>query len=396
MIDNNIVVLACLPSYEKYRDRYEMFVHLCDRIVCVKILLLNGDHPKEISRPNLLKLLFNPKKNIFQRRDQVYSFIKDDIIKGNKVIIHDTFLMQLGFSFRDACSRLINVRKVLSLYAPNLSFFIRYITKSKYSQIPIRLSEYPYYLKRFLTVYVPEALSCRFADLIIGNGETVTQDVIKYYHIKPDKTVLIPSEVNTDFFCPGDTERQKLGFSNRDILILFAGSFQRRKGVETLLLSFNAFYSEHSNSKLIMVGRVGDTGYRWFESIICSLPCRSNILFMDSVDPYGIRQLYRSVDMFVLPTFIEGSPRVVKEALACGCPVISSKIPGNYAIDPLGKGIYYADNWEKDSYLKQMLMVESLPELRQQKIEYGIALVKELHPRLVSEKYLSVYKQLFN
>jgi glycosyltransferase involved in cell wall biosynthesis len=60
---------------------------------------------------------------------------------------------------------------------------------------------------------------------------------------------------------------------------------------------------------------------------------------LGAVDQALLPQWYRAADLFVLPTFHDGGPNVVREALACGTPVVASRVggvPEMVASDDLG------------------------------------------------------------
>ena len=52
---------------------------------------------------------------------------------------------------------------------------------------------------------------------------------------------------------------------------------------------------------------------------------------------YWVPVLLSSSDAFVFPSYTEGSPRAVLEAMACGVPVIATALAGITAIDPMGE-----------------------------------------------------------
>ena len=43
----------------------------------------------------------------------------------------------------------------------------------------------------------------------------------------------------------------------------------------------------------------------------------------------SLAEVFRQSDVFALPSFFEGLPLVTMEAMACGCKVVCSQIPGD-------------------------------------------------------------------
>jgi glycosyltransferase involved in cell wall biosynthesis len=147
--------------------------------------------------------------------------------------------------------------------------------------------------------------------------------------------------------------------------------------------------------RLILLGEVEGTAYVWFKDLLDSLPSASRIEMRGLVDSDILRDYYRSCDLFLMPTYHEGSPRVVKEAMACGLPVVTSRVSGNYAIDPQGKSLVYASDWDPSEYAGLMDKVLGDSRFRERRIEEGLKLADLLRPEAVARNYLELYYSLF-
>jgi glycosyltransferase involved in cell wall biosynthesis len=105
--------------------------------------------------------------------------------------------------------------------------------------------------------------------------------------------------------------------------VLFVGLLSVRKGIPWLL---EAWRKARIRGRLVLAGRVAD-------EVANGCP---ELLQQDGVQLLGpqrdVGALFRGADVFVLPTWEEGSPLVTFEALACGTPVITTSMGAGHAI----------------------------------------------------------------
>jgi glycosyltransferase involved in cell wall biosynthesis len=118
------------------------------------------------------------------------------------------------------------------------------------------------------------------------------------------KAVVIPSGVDLSVFSPGSRSaaRGMLGWSLEPLVVLFnPGDDPRNKGLEVARAA-------------VEVARASIHG--------------AVLHVLDRVEPARMPQYYRAADALLLASRQEGSPNVVKEALACNLPVVSTPVRG--------------------------------------------------------------------
>jgi glycosyltransferase involved in cell wall biosynthesis len=113
--------------------------------------------------------------------------------------------------------------------------------------------------------------------------------------------------------------------------ILFVGYLRPEKGIQTLLDAFDAIRRRRP-LKLTVVGGIDKVMTRMEAEIhdrIARSPFRQDIE-LRGLMAFGepLFDLYRSHDIFVLPSFSEGTPRTLVEARSFGCPVIATRVGG--------------------------------------------------------------------
>ena len=107
--------------------------------------------------------------------------------------------------------------------------------------------------------------------------------------------------------------------------LLYVGKVAKKKGVLSLVKAINILKDE--NIVLDIIGGAGDK--EEYEEILGeSKKSISKINFLSPMTQEELAIEYNSHDIFILPSFSEGIPMVPLEAMACGCKVVISDLPG--------------------------------------------------------------------
>ncbi len=126
--------------------------------------------------------------------------------------------------------------------------------------------------------------------------------------------------VDTDMFHPPTTAAQL----SEDIRLLFVGSLIRRKGLQDLLDALDDPVLR--KVKLTVVGEGPNAGL--LAEMAELLGLKERVEWKGAVPPLEVARIMRSSDMLCLPSYMEGRPNVVNEAMASGVPVIVTRIGG--------------------------------------------------------------------
>ncbi|MEL4180637.1 glycosyltransferase family 4 protein [Roseateles sp. PN1] len=105
---------------------------------------------------------------------------------------------------------------------------------------------------------------------------------------------------------------------------LFLGRFERDKGLAELLAAFSEVFRLHPDVELLLGGE-GDVAS--IEQAAAKLPgLRAAIKLLGWVSGDAKRQAFDAADVFVLPSYIEGLPVAMLEAMSCGMPVVVTPV----------------------------------------------------------------------
>ena len=165
------------------------------------------------------------------------------------------------------------------------------------------------------------------ADAVITVSEELRQLAISR-GVAGEKVTSILNGCDTTIFYPGDRDlaRRQLGVDRDDELIVYAGNLLETKGLGELMDAFAGLAKTRPKARLALVGQgpFRDTiGRR-----IAMSGLEKSVLLPGRCDATGIAQWMRAADIFCLPSYSEGCPNVVVEALACGRPIVGTNVGG--------------------------------------------------------------------
>lgn len=160
-----------------------------------------------------------------------------------------------------------------------------------------------------------EAFSC--ADMGIVTSWWQRDIVIKQYNIEPAKIKVIPNYVVTDVFKPHPEIQKKYD-------LIFVGRSGSQKNISNLLKAIKYLKTKKKNISLLMIGGCCDNNE--IRKIVNQY--RLNVIFKGNVTNFTLPHLLNQAKVFVLPSYYEGHPKTLLEAMSCELPCIGSDVVG--------------------------------------------------------------------
>lgn len=171
------------------------------------------------------------------------------------------------------------------------------------------------------------AAARRWADAFICISPAVCAELLAL-GVPPARLWPIANGVDTARFLPASAaERRELRSANglrAGPLVAFAGRLAPEKGLDVLLAAWPAVLARVPAARLLLVG-AGDQR-RSLEDQARALGVAASVTFAGGRD--DVAPLLRAADLFVLPSFAEGLPVALLEAMACGLPCVATDIDG--------------------------------------------------------------------
>lgn len=193
--------------------------------------------------------------------------------------------------------------------------------------------------------------------------EAQKEEIVRVYGIDPAQVHVVGTGFNASIFNTGEPETCDDGASGRSasasaratdapmgastcadvcanvpVELVYAGKIWKKKGVPSLLEAADLIETAHqegarrgggSSPRLRLCLAGGHNDPEEYAGIVArAARCVSDVVFLGRLSQTDLAQAYRRADIFVLPSFFEGLPLVVIEALACGCKVVTTDLPG--------------------------------------------------------------------
>ena len=185
-----------------------------------------------------------------------------------------------------------------------------------------KLGVYGYYFAKY--TYIP--ILFKIVDKIIAITPWEIEFLLKY-GAKKNKIVVIPNGMDNLLYkkIKNNDFRKKIGISGKDRLVLFFGRLNPTKGVDKLVQVAEEITKERKN--IYFVFRGPDEGMKYI--VENAVKKNKNIILVkETRDKKEVARTYQSADIYVLPSYREGLPLTLFEAMASGLPIVASPVNG--------------------------------------------------------------------
>jgi glycosyltransferase involved in cell wall biosynthesis len=159
---------------------------------------------------------------------------------------------------------------------------------------------------------------CSRLDAIMSLSEAQKKEIAVLYHLPMTKIHVVGAGYNDRLFTPQEKPPAN------PVRLVYAGKLSYAKGVPWLLRALSKIQAPPW--RLHLVGGGSGEEQRACLKLAHNLGDRATV--HGSISQQDLAAIMRQSHIFVLPSFYEGLPLVVLEALACGCRVIATNLPG--------------------------------------------------------------------
>jgi glycosyltransferase involved in cell wall biosynthesis len=170
--------------------------------------------------------------------------------------------------------------------------------------------------------------SARVADAIIINSESLRSEVQRYLKVDDRKLKLIYEAVDHDLFRLGDTAAARAHVASYGVtkpFVLFVSSLWQYKNCDGLLRAWALARTALDGRQLAIVGPGRDEKYvASLHALTAELGISADVIFVGGVPLEETARFYQAADAFVYPSHNETFGLPILEAMASGCPVVTS------------------------------------------------------------------------
>ena len=177
------------------------------------------------------------------------------------------------------------------------------------------------------------------ADALITVSEAMRETAIGEFGATPAKVHTITNGFNASIFHPQsqDAARQQIGIDADAKLVIYVGRFVEAKGLRELIAAFGALAKTDARLRLALVG--DGVMREELARLVRDSGLAGRTLLPGGLAPDQVAQWIAAADVLTLPSWSEGYPNVVVEALACGRPVVATDVGGTAEIVNRNNGL---------------------------------------------------------
>ncbi len=226
---------------------------------------------------------------------------------------------------------------------------------------------------------------------IIAVSQATKRDLMHYLGVPDERISVIYEGVDHSLFQPASHHIYDNPY------VLFVGSEQPRKNFAGLLKAFSQLKGEprFKDLKLVKVGKAGEpeADFRGQTmKVITALDLVGDVIFADLVPEAELPAYYSGAEVFVLPSLYEGFGFPPLEAMACGCPVITSNTASLPEV--VSDAGIMVNPYDTDSLAQAMRQVLTDAKLRDEMIRKGLEQSKRFSWEETARQTQEVYNKV--
>jgi len=159
------------------------------------------------------------------------------------------------------------------------------------------------------------------AQAVMAFSRAAANAVVERVGIPAARVAIARPGVDLSRFRPDPNGDARPNASAGTLRLAFVGHNFALKGLTTAIEALDRLRRNGVNATLTVAGADRPA---WYRSLAGRLGVATAVRFAGALAPDAVADLYRASDLLVHPTFYDPFPRVVIEALACGCPVVTT------------------------------------------------------------------------
>ncbi len=247
--------------------------------------------------------------------------------------------------------------------------------------IPVATKTYKNFTEKVLWFFILRAL--KKATHIIADSEHTKKDIIKYVGYDNAKITVIPLGVDTARFY----DKKKRRTENT---ILYVGSDAQRKNIELIVKALVHVKKAVPNISFVKVGQAQDQNMRKrLVALVKNLGLEENVIWKDYVE--DVAEEYNTATVFVFPSLYEGFGFPILEAMACGCPVITTNMTSLPEV--AGDAAAYCDGYCEVELANKIIHVLNDKKAQSQIRTKGFLQARKFTWQKCAEETVKIYKK---
>lgn len=242
-------------------------------------------------------------------------------------------------------------------------------------------------LLKWLLIYPIERWLSKYTDILITINR---EDYKRAQSFKAGRVEYVPgigidTEGLNNYTIDRRAIRAEMGIADDDIVIISVGELSKRKNHEVIIKALAALWA--CDFKYILCG-TGALEER-LKSLVAKYGLDNKVVFAGFRN--DIPKLLSIADIFALPSYMEGLSVALMEAMACGLPVVCSRIRGNTDILKNNRGGFLADPNDVNGFKNALERLIADKDLRERFGEFNKDRIRKHDRKFVKEKMKEIY-----
>jgi len=207
----------------------------------------------------------------------------------------------------------------------------------------------------------------RFIPIVqIAVAESINNKMIQYHISSAEKTITIYNSIDLEYYSSGDKDeyRKKLGINQSALVFVSVGRLVVQKGYGYLVESLATVLKKTPHFRMYVLGE--GTSRAEIQRAIDEQGLADNIKLVGNTD--NVREFLRAADLFVMSSLWEGLPVSLLEAMACGVPVVSTRVGGVSEVVENGIVGFLAEPKNPQNLAKKILQISFMSEEKRNKM----------------------------
>ncbi len=236
-----------------------------------------------------------------------------------------------------------------------------------------------------------ERLAVERADRVIAVSAQMRYDILAHFRVDPVRVVVIHNGVDAQAFTRTDRRDALARHGVREPYVLFVGRISEQKGIFTLLAAAAALPDD---VQVVLCASSPDTP-ELLKRLQSAVAGRSRIRWINAMLPVPeVVQLYSHAAAFVCPSIYEPFGIINLEAMACGAPVVASRVGGIPEVVVNGETGVLVEAGDGALLAQALRRVLAAPEVGRRMGEAGRRRVEaQFSWDRIAEQTLDVYRQ---
>ena len=230
-------------------------------------------------------------------------------------------------------------------------------------------------------IFAIEKYGMEQADHVIAVSQYTKDNIVKYYHIAPEKITVVHNGVYCQDSTPVATSHPKM--------VLFLGRMTQQKGPYFFLEVASKVLTKRQDVQFVLVG-AGELLVEMIERT-ANLQLGKNIHFTGFLDSERVKEIYRLADVYVMPSVSEPFGLSALEALSYDVPAIVTKQSG---VTEVLHHTLVADFWNTEDIAAKILALLTYPALRKTSLVNTKKDLRAITWSKTADKIIAVYQKI--